>query len=150
MLATSLTDGYGVSITFANDAYTMAVLLLDPTSITPPGVDGGEGVDNTTLSNTEVRTKSPRTLKEIVNASFTAAYDPGTYDLIVDAVNVNQLITFTFPDGSTQAVYGFLKAFSPTGLTEGEFPTADCEIVVTNIHDTTGTETSPVTTAASN
>ena len=141
MKSGTLKDGLGMTITFAGDATFF--LDVDPSSITPPGIDGGDAIDTTSHSNSTYRTKYPRTLVEITDASFTAAYDPDAYDDILAQLNVNQAITFTFPGTGTNTlvVYGFLKSFIPNELVEGEQATAEFEIVITN--DKAGTETGP-------
>mgnify|MGYP001221696046 FL=1 len=141
MKAGTLKDGFGIAITFAGHNFS---LVLDPTSITPPGVEGGDPIDTTTHSNIAYRTKHPRSLKEITDASMTVVYDPGAWTSIVAAINDNTLITFTFPDASSLAVYGYLKSFTPNEYVEGEQATAECVIVVTN--DSEGTETGPAHT----
>jgi len=137
----TLKDGFGISIAFGGDATFFDD--VDPNSITPPGVDGGDKIDATTHSNTEYRTAYPRQLKEITDCSFTAAYDPDAWDGIVAQINVNQLIQFTFPNGHVLDVYGYLKSCTPNEYVEGEGATCEAEIVITNVHDTTGVETGP-------
>jgi hypothetical protein len=144
MKAGTLKDGFGIQIAFTGYDFS---LTLDPTSITPPGVDGGDPIDTVTHSNTALRTKHPRSLKEITNGSFTAAYDPNAWDTIMTAINDNTQITFTFPNtgDATFVVWGYLKSFVPGEYVEGEQPTAECEIVITNENDA-GAETAPVHT----
>jgi len=145
MKAGTLKDGFGITITFAGHDFS---LVLDPTSITPPGVDGGDPIDTTTHSNTAYRTKHPRSLKEITDASMTVVYDPDAWADIEAAINDNVAITFNFPGASNGqvVVYGYLKSFTPNEYVEGEQATAECVIVVTN--DNAGTETGPVHTSA--
>jgi len=146
MLDNTLKDGKGITITF--DASSAVALDLDPTSITPPALDGGDGIDTTTLSNDEYRTKEPGALIDIPSGSMTVAYDPMAYDATGDIpalINTNGLITYTFPNDDTVAFYGFLKSFTPGELVEGEMPTAEIEIVITNVDDA-GDETAPVWT----
>lgn len=139
---TKLDNGFSTKITFANDA---DVSFWEKT-VTPPGIDGGDGIDITTMFNTAWRTKAARTLKELTDASVTAAYDPNVHSQIVALVNVEQLITVTFPDTSTLDFYGYLKSFTPGEFQEGEQPTADIEVVCTNLNPNTGLETAPVFT----
>ena len=138
MLENTLKDGIGASIAFAGHDFA---LTLDPTSITPPGFDGGDSIDTTSLSNAAYKTKFPRTLMDVTDGSFTAFYDPAVVASIIAAINDNVAITITFPDETTMVVYGYLKSFEPGELVEGEAPTAECSIVVTN--DNGGTETGP-------
>jgi len=139
MKTATLKDGYGTTISFATSDLS---LILDPQSITPPGADGGDAIDTTTHSNDAWRTKHPRSLKELAEGTFTAAYDVSDLSTIYGAINVNQLITVTFPDNSVLKFYGYLKSFTPGELTEGDMPTAECAIVVT-CEDDTGAESAP-------
>jgi len=143
MLAGTLKDGFGITVAFAGHDFT---LTMDPSSITPPGADGGDAIDTSTHSNTKYRTKHPKSLVEITDASFTAAYDPAVWDDIISAINDNVAITFTFPQAKGNlVVYGYLKSFTPNELVEGEQPTAECVIVITN-ENGSGVETAPVFT----
>jgi len=58
-------------------------------------------------------------------------------------VNVNTLITLTFPDAVTWAFWGYLDKFIPNANEEGEQPTAEVTIVPTNQNDS-AVETAPV------
>jgi hypothetical protein len=135
---TKLGDGYQCLIAFAQDAD----VSLWEKSVTPPGIDGGDPVDTSTMHNTTYRTKAARQLKELTNGSFTAAYDPQVYDQIVSLINVEGWITVHFPDGSTLDFMGYLKSFTPGEIVEGSQPEAECEIVCTN-ENSTGAETGP-------
>lgn len=134
-----LDDGYQTLVSFAADT---DVLFYEKT-VTPPGVDGGGEVDTTTMLNTDWRTKNPKALATLAPASMTVAYDPECYPEIVALVNVNTLVTVTFPDGDTLAFWGWLNTFTPGELAEGEQPTADIEIIPSN-QDAAGAEIAPV------
>lgn len=146
MLSGAIKDGFGITVTFSTS--TAVSFEIDPTSITPPGIDGGDMIDTTTHSNSAVRTKHPRSLKEITDGSMTVAFDGDVWDDIFSAINTNQLITFTFPDGDTVAFWGYLRSFTPSEFVEGEQPSAEITIVVTNENDS-GNETSPAWTSGS-
>lgn len=133
-----LRDGHPTKVTFAADPD----VSLWEISATPPGVDGGDAVDTTTMWNTTYRTKAPRTLKELTDSSFKAAYDPAVLTQIIALINVATTITITFSDGSTWAFYGYLKSFEPDEITEGEMPSATCNIIATNT-DTSFAEQGP-------
>jgi len=145
MKASTLKDSFGISVTFASDPDLN--LAVDPTSITPPGLEGGDAIDTTTHSNTQFRTKYPRTLIDISNASMTAIYDPDAWNDIVALINENQQITFSFPDNSSIVFYGYLQSFVPNEFVEGSPATAEMTIVVTN--DDGSGESAPVYTAGS-
>lgn len=137
-----LDDGYQTLVSFANDP---TVLFYEKT-VTPPGVDGGGEVDTTTMLNSTWRTRNPKALITLSNAQMTVAYDPACYNEIIGLVNENNLITVTFPDGSTLAFWGWLNSFTPGEHTEGEQPTADIEIVPSN-QNGSDVETAPVYTS---
>lgn len=136
-----LDDGYQTLIAFAADA---DVDLWEKT-VQPPGVEGGDEVDTTTMHNETWRSRAARALKTLTNSSMTVAYDPAVYDQILSLINVNGWITVHFPDGSTLDFVGFLKNFTPNDLSEGAQPEATCEIVPTNV--LAGAETAPDYTA---
>ena len=136
-------DGFATLITFAEDSDVQ----LWEKGVTPPGVDGGGETDTSTMHNTTWRTRSPKGLLTMSEASMRAAYDPAVYDEIVSMVNVNQLITVTFPDTSTLVFWGWIDKFTPGESVEGEQPEADVTIVPSN-QDDDGAETAPEYTAA--
>lgn len=138
-----LDDGHSTRLSFAADT---TVKFYEKT-VTPPGIDGGGAIDTTTMLNTTYRTKSPKALKDVSDAALTVAYDPACIPEILALVNVNNLITVTFPDGDTVAFWGWLDKFTPGELVEGEQPTADIEIIASNVNDS-GVETGPAYTAA--
>jgi hypothetical protein len=137
-----LTDGFSTRLSFAN----YPGILLEEKTVTPPGIEGGGAIDNTTMANTTWRTASPKSLKTLTDGSLSAAYDPDVLDTIMTMINENQLITATFPDGSTFAFWGWLDTFEPSELSEGEQPLADCTMVPSNKNDS-GVETGPVYSA---
>lgn len=136
-------DGYQTLVSFEADP----LVSFWEKSVTPPGLDGGGEVDTTTMLNTTYRTRNPKALITMSNATLTAAYDPSVYQNILSLVNVNTLITITFPDGSTLAFWGWLNSFKPGELAEGSQPTAEVEIIPSN-QNASGTETAPVYTPA--
>lgn len=137
-----LRDGYSTKIAFKRDP---DVSFWERT-VTPPGVDGGDEIDITTMHNSDWRTFSPRQLVTLTESTVSAAYDPALFSQILDLVNFNDEVTVHFPDGSTLAFWGFLKNFEPGENTEGEFPEATITIVPTNM-DNSGAEQAPVLTS---
>jgi len=136
-----LTDGHPTTITF--DALGSGVtLLLKETSVTPPGIDGGGPNVTTTMRNTVWRTKQPKALVELTDASCTFQYDPAIYDQILSIVNVNGIILVEFSDGSTLEFYGWLNNFTPGECVEGTMPTATGTIHCSN-QDNDGNEIAP-------
>ena len=145
-----LDDGYQTIISFALDPN----ISLWEKTVQPPGLDGGDAVDTTTMRNTTYRTSYPRALVTMTDMSITAAYDPimlirvvgGTVD--VDSypglINKPTTITVEFPDGSKWAFFGFLRSFTPQDHEEGTQPTATVVITPMNQDPSSHTEESPV------
>jgi hypothetical protein len=138
-----LDDGYSTKITFAADT---DVSLWEKT-VKPPGIDGGDAIDTTTMHNTTYRTMASRALKTLTESSVKCAYDPDLYNQILALVNNETAITVTFPDGSTLAFWGYLRTFEPDDLTEGSQPEATVNISPTNVNPTTRAEEGPVLTS---
>lgn len=135
-------DGFRTLVTFAR---APNIALWEKT-VTPPGFDGGEKVETTTMHNVRYRTSAPRYLITLTDSEFTAAYDPKVYNDILAIVNQKDTITHRFPDGSTLAYFGFLQTFEPQECEEGTQPEATCMICPTNVDPATGDEASPVLT----
>lgn len=137
-------DGFSTTVSFG----------LSPTvkfwekQVTPPSITGGGSNDTTTMRNTTWRTLAPKQLKSLGQAKLSAAYDPAVYTDILSMIQVNQLITVTFPDGSTYSFYGWVDEFTPGAIAEGSQPTADVTIICSNQNES-GEETAPVFTPAS-
>ena len=138
----ALKDGFSTIIKL-----TGADVTFWEKAVTPPGLDGGEPIDITTMRNISVRTKSARDLYDVTPAALNVAYDPTVYDSIIAAININQSIVITFPDGGTLTWYGYLQKFTPEALEEGKQPMAAISLVPTNITD--DVETIPVMVAGS-
>lgn len=135
-------DGFSTKIAFAADP---DVSFWEKT-VTPPGIDGGDAIETTTMHNTTWRSMAARALKTLTESSITVAWDPQVYDQIVALVNVEGLITVWFPNGDALDFYGYLKSFTPGDMSEGSPPEAEISIVPTNINPTTGAEAAPVFT----
>lgn len=111
-------------------------------SIAGLGLDGGDAIDDTCLSNTTYKTKIAQTLIDVPNVSFTADYDPENFASIRDEINVNQALVLSFPSPlGDLTFYGYLKSLTPNESGVGDRWTATGEIVVTN--NNAGTETGP-------
>lgn len=127
-----LDDGFSTKVTFGRKPN---VALWEKT-VKPAGIDGGDKVDTTTMHNTRWRTSSPRKLLTLTDGSFKCAYDPAVLSDLVEMVNQPDTITITFPDGSTDAFFGYMKSFEPDEVQEGQQPEATVNFVPTNYdHD---------------
>lgn len=134
-------DGFSTIISLAD-----GVVLKEKES-TPPGLDGGGPIDTTTMRNTAYRTMEPKALITLLESGMTCAYDPAALTSVLAAVNVNQFIDVTFPDGAKWSFWGWLDKFTPNASVEGEQPTAEVVIQPSNVSNL-GVETPPAFTAA--
>lgn len=134
-----LEDGFSTTIAFARNP---AVALWEK-EVTPPGIEGGDAIDTTTMHNAKWRTKAPRQLMELTEVSFTAAFDPKMYTELQELINQNGSITVHEPDGSTVSFFGYLKSATRNAMSEGTHPELSCTIVPTN-RDEDGVEQDPV------
>ena len=121
-----LLDGSGTQISLANGTTLWEV------GINLPTMEGGGGVETTTLRNTTMRTRKPKTLKNLSEASFSAQYDDAHAATIYSAINTNQEITITWPDASTLKFWGWVDSVSFGEIVQGEAPTVDITIVCSN------------------
>jgi len=138
--APRLKDGFSSLITFAADSD----VALWEIGVKPPGQDGGDEIDTTTMHNVTYRSRSPRALITLTNSTARFAYNPKFYTELLTLLNVETTITQTFPNSDTLAYYGFLKNVEPEELVEGEMPIASATIVPTNADPSTGSEEAPV------
>lgn len=136
-------DGYSSFITFATDSN----VTFWEKGVQPPGLDGGDSIEASTMHNSAWRTFGTPALITLTDATSRVAYDAGVFDEIVALVNVETTITITFPDGSTLAFYGRLKIFAPDEMVEGTQPEAAVTITSTNWDPVNDTEEEPVYTA---
>lgn len=117
-------------------------------TVQPPGVDGGEPVDITTMHNVAWRTRNPRVLVDLMPHTVKAAYDPNWYNQIVNTlINAKGSVTVRFPDGSTLDYFGYLQKIEPDQIEEGKQPEATLTIVPTNWDYVNNVESPPVLTS---
>ncbi len=137
-----LDDGFSTQIAFALDAD----IAFWEKNVQPPGLDGGDAIETTTMHNTAWRTMAPRSLTTMTECTVTAAYDPDLYDEILAIINVRGSITVHFPDGSTLDFFGYLRLFEPQDMEEGAQPEANITIQPTNYDPVNNVEAPPVMT----
>ena len=137
----ALTDGFKTLIALAG----APSIKFYEKEVTPPGVSGGGANDLTNMRNTAYRTAAPKSLKSIGDIKAKVSYDSAVITEILAQINVNQLITVTYPDNSTLAVWGWLDEFTPGNNVEGQQPVADIVIKVSN-RNASGVETAPAYT----
>jgi len=115
--------------------------------VKPPGLEGGDPIETTTMHNTALRTFAPRKLKTMTNSTMTCAYEERVFTQLLALIDVETTVTIVFPDDATIAFYGFLQTFDPQDNEEGTQPEASCVIVPTNQDPVDGTEQNFVLTA---
>lgn len=138
-----LRDGFSSLVTFATDSN----INLWEMEVTPPGVDGGPAIPQTTMHNTAWETFAAQALKTLTESSFKFAYDPAAYDEINALVNVATTITKQFKDGSTLAFYGYLRQVQFDPLVKGSQPTGTATVQPTNYDHVNNVEAGPVMTS---
>jgi hypothetical protein len=140
-LGIRLDDGFSTKILIGAN---LSILLWDKSS-QPPGVDGGDEIETTTMFNLEYRTFAPRRLKTLSPVELTCAYEPGVYAVneIMAIINQNTTINVVFSDGSVLGFFGYLKVFTPQTVEEGSQPEANCTIVPTNWDPDNNVEAGP-------
>jgi hypothetical protein len=137
-----LKDGHGTKLAFAADPD----ISFWEVEVKPPGMDGGEAIEQTTHHNTVYRTKAPQSLIDLTDGEGTCQYDPVVVSQVRALINVETTLTIIYPDGSTDAIYGYMKSFEPDPIVTGEPPTASFSFVATNVEPGTSDEEGPTYT----
>lgn len=136
-----------------NGYRSLITVALDPDidfwerTVKPPGLDGGDPINTTTMHNTTLRTFSPSALTTMTPCTVTVAYASAAFEQIQAILNKPTTITLTLPDGGTVAFYGYVHIFEPNDLSEGNLPEATLTIQPTNQDPTDGSEQQYVYTA---
>ena len=128
-----LTDGFPTRVTFSS-ADSGETLYFKEKEVTPPGIDTGEMNDVSNMQNTAWRTFAFRKLKTLLESGMVCHYDPAFLDGILSMIGENQAIQITFPDDSFWVFWGGIRSFVPSASVEGQPPTAQVQLGVTN-HD---------------
>ena len=115
-------------------------------AVQPPGLEGGDPIETSTMHNSVWRTFTSRELVTMTAISIRAAYDPILYTEILALINLETTFTVTFPDGSQIAFYGFMRSFTPQDCEEGAQPEANIVIEPTNWDPANDVEAGPAVT----
>ena len=110
----------GITIAFATSGY--ADELLD---VTPPGLTR-ESVNASHMGTTGAHRKIPVDLYDSGELGFQVHFDPDTNPPIDGAA---EIITMTFPSGTTWTFTGFMKGYEPSAPFEDKM-VADVKIEV--------------------
>jgi len=137
-----LKDGYKTLISISG-----ITALFEEIEVTPPGLDSGGAIDQTTMRNSRYRTKLGKALVSLDTVSIKVAYDSRVYGQVINILGSNRAITITFPDGSTLVFYAIVSKFTQDALKEGERPEATLELEPSNLSTAaTPVEVAPVFT----
>jgi hypothetical protein len=138
-------EGHSTRINF--DALDSGVeLVLFEDEVTPPGLDGGESIEQTDMRNTVYETYAFRKLVKLSDSPFTAGFDGAAFGTLLSILNVNGQITITLPDAKTIIAWGALTQFTPQSMVKGQKPKASCVIKWSNLNGS-DVETAPAGTA---
>ena len=124
-LTSIIVDGQSTTIDLGNST-------LQEITVSPPSISSGGEIDVTSMDNGNWRSKAPKKLHESGEVSFSALYDPAHIGTYLSDVGRNKFITITFANGDTLKFYGWVDSFSPSEISEGEAPTVDVTIIVSN------------------
>lgn len=118
--------------------------------VQPPGIEGGDPINITTMHNTAWETMYARVLKTLTPFTLLMAYSLEAFDdALTYLINDDGSITCHFPGGDKLDFYGWMQNFLPQSHKRGEMPTANATIVPSNFDSTNNVEASPVLTLAS-
>lgn len=137
-----LPDGFSSKIAFARDPN----IQLWEKQMKPPGIDGGEPIEQTTMHNAEWRTMAMRALKTLKPSTMVCAYDPSCYTALNELVNEAGAVTQHFPDGSSLSYYAGVNDVDFAELVEGTQPEVTITITPTNYDPVNKVEAGPVVT----
>lgn len=138
-VGTMMRDGYRSLIALANDDD----ILFWEKQVTPPGLDGGDPINTTTMHNDQWRTFSSMALITLTPFSTVAAWDPRLYLNILAILNDETSISVHFPAGDAYWFYGYLQRLEPGPLVEGTQPEATVTFVPTNFDPVNFVEADP-------
>jgi hypothetical protein len=133
-------DGYRSLITWAKKPN----IQFWEREVKPPGIDGKEAIDTTTMHNITWRTYAARHLKTLTESSFMAALDPDVMNDIWSLVNNEDSVTMTYPSNDQMAFFGFLQKVDFENFKEGEFPGITVTLTPTNWDPVGFVEAAPV------
>ena len=129
---------------------TLLIIDADPDicfwekTVKPPGMDGGDPIDTTTMHNLTWRTMVSRSLVTMTPCNLTAAYDPEMWCYVPSLINSEGLMAVLFPNGDLLGFYGFLQSVEPQDHSEGAQPECNIVIGITNNDPSDRSEWGPV------
>jgi hypothetical protein len=118
-------------------------------TLNPPGYDGGDMIDVTTMLNVAWRTMQPRSLKTLTPMTITALYSAYIYIDVNTLINAQGSASCHFPDGDILSFYCVLNKMEIAAHAEGAAPEATFTLTPTNWDYTLLVEAGPVLTSVS-
>lgn len=118
--------------------------------VQPPDVDGGGPIEVSSMNNILVRTKVHKHLYSLGVITAHVEWDPADYPALMTPpkdLNVNLAMAIVFPDLSILTFWAWIDKFTPTSHKEGELPTAEMKIEISNL-TSAGVESPGIFTAA--
>jgi hypothetical protein len=143
-----LESGFPTFFTFS----TVPAIPLYIKSIKPFGLDQGGETDVTTMdaprdaNGKAWRQFAPKMIRRLTNATVTWAYKASAFSNtnLLASLGINQLITLTFPNGATYAIWGYIDKAEPGELSVDENqPTLEGTLVPT-LRNTSSVHVAPV------
>ncbi len=123
-----LRDGYKTLITITGVSGT-----FEEIEVSPPELDAGGSIDQTTMRNVRWRTFIGKSLITLGEFSVKVAYSAHMYNQVLASIGRNLHVMVTFPSGNTLSFYAILDKFTPDTLTEGERPEATLSFIPSNL-----------------
>ena len=133
-------DGLSTKIAMENDPD----IEFWEVEVQPPGVDGGDEINMTTMFNATWETFRPRKLKRLTPFTVRAFYAQNVYVSILAQVNNEQTMSVIHPDTDSTSFYGYMQRFVPQANVAGQPPQADITFVPTQWDTNDNTEAGPL------
>lgn len=140
-MAGRIDDGFPTRVSFS----AFSNVNIWDKSVKPPGLDSGGPNDTTNMRNTTVRTMAPKKLFTVTPGSSKFLYAVALLNDVIAAKGINQQITWTYPDGSSIQIWGWIDKVEFDDIKEGESATGTITYQPSN-QDNTGAEVAPVIT----
>lgn len=120
-------------------------LAIFEKTVQPPSPNGGDAIRTSTMLNSTYETKAPQRLIGHDDAAVVAAYDPHVLSVLNSTLlNVQDSISFIYPDGSAEVYWGYLQHAAKSPLQKDQQPEMTLTIVITNWDPVNCVEAGPV------
>lgn len=133
-------DGLSTKIALENDPD----IEFWEVEVQPPGVDGGDEINMTTMHSVTWEVFRARQLKRLTPFTVRAFYAQDVYVSILAQVNNEQTMTVIHPDTDSTSFYGYMQRFIPQANVPGQPPQADITFVPTQWDPDAGAEAGPL------